>query len=515
VVSIARRPPQRDRARPLGRRVRLLAIVAALAVVGPLVASSPASAQETGNAPPGAKEALEARRDELVAALAGAAEQLDSNRVALRSATEAFEAAEAALPGNLEHQREVAEAQVLPSRARREFALTAYMGGDPRGRQFIESLATGTFTLEPLRDAVIYEVAQARATERLAELTAEAAGLATEQAELEATRDANRAARDAASAEIGRLEVQIAAFELELADVEKTLRRYGANSSGFPLTGLDGAASRPALAVKIDNHPDARPQSGLNQADLVYEELVEGGITRFIAVFHSSDADVVGPIRSGRTSDLDVLANLNKALFASSGGNANVLDALESANLVSVIENYQADAYYRDDSGYAPHNLYSSTDALYAVNPGGAGTPPRLFLYRGVGEPTAIGRPVTGFAVRIGNDTVDYTWNGTGWQRGTASTTDADGVALAPENVVVQFVDYGVSSADERSPEVRITGSGEAWVFTDGRLIEGAWQRDTTADVTFLTDAQGNEIALTPGRTWVLLPEPGRASVFG
>ena len=131
---------------------------------------------------------------------------------------------------------------------------------------------------------------------------------------------------------------------------------------GYPLTGLpitdQAAATRVALVAKIDNHPAARPQTGLNKADIVFEENVEA-LTRFAAVFHSQGSDPVGPLRSGRTQDIDILASLNKPLFAWSGGNYLVTKAINASDMVNV--GYSASrgkgGYYREKTMKAPHNM--------------------------------------------------------------------------------------------------------------------------------------------------------------
>src|SRR5436305_10233595 len=137
----------------------------------------------------------------------------------------------------------------------------------------------------------------------------------------------------------------------------------------FPLTGLltgGGPATRPALSVKIDNISAALPQSGLNNADLVYEELVEGGQTRLFAVFQSQDADPVGPIRSARPVDADLLDQLGGGIFAYSGAAAGEIAPSEDHSGATLLSNDNGvSAFYRDRSRSAPHNVYSSTGELY------------------------------------------------------------------------------------------------------------------------------------------------------
>lgn len=494
----------------------VLATLATLVVVGAPAGAQP-PAQPPGRPPAGAKDAIEARRNELNAQIqqsdaiiADATVRRDQNQTAL-------DAARARLPGNQSEIDQAIADREAPIQARRELALASYVGGDPQTNQWLDTLATGRFNLDSLRNAQLFDAAEEFARARIAELDKRRRDLEIEKVELQTKALESEAAVATAVNELTAAESTKAGAILELEQVERELRRYGSNPGGFPLTGVAGKASRPALAVKIDNHPNARPQSGLNEADLVYEELVEGGITRFVAIFHSTDAPVVGPVRSGRTSDLAILANLNRALFGASGGNDYTLKALGQANLESVIEARAPGAYYRASFNVAPHNLYTSANALWSASSGNAGEPPRLFTYREPTQPPAGGQPTNAVTVAVGNERVTYTWNGSIWQRslGAQVQTDANGKPLGAPNLVIQFVSYGISPADANSPEVRIAGSGDVWVLTAGQLIPGVWRRDSAFDVTFLVDAAGNEIPLTPGRTWVLLPEPGGARVGG
>jgi len=147
-----------------------------------------------------------------------------------------------------------------------------------------------------------------------------------------------------------------------------------------PLTGAPAAdesiLNRPALVVKIDNHPQARPQWGLNQADLVFEENVEQ-LTRFAAVFHSQGSDPVGPIRSGRIQDVNLLGSLNHPLFAWSGGNQQVTSAIRKSWLVDLSHSVanEKGGYRRESSRNAPHNLLAETTKLWSLAPADAKPP--------------------------------------------------------------------------------------------------------------------------------------------
>jgi hypothetical protein len=298
--------------------------------------------------------------------------------------------------------------------------------------------------------------------------------------------------------------------------------------TGLPHSGDPAVLTRPALVAKIDNADGAgtaRPQAGINQADVVVEERVEGSVTRLAAVFHSQDADPVGPIRSFRTTDLHIVANLNQPLLAWSGANADFARLAREGPLVDVGYDAVPDAYYRDPDRRAPHNLMTSTPALRAHTPEGAGPPPPLFTYRAQGSPLAGGRPVADVRVsygsRGGSAPVNYrTDTGTGtflrFQRDTPHL-DAAGVQVQVENVVIMHVRYVPTGATDSGgnpvPEAELIGEGTAWVLSGGSIVEGRWSRPSEEAVATLVDAAGAVIALAPGRTWVALPEDGGATI--
>lgn len=281
----------------------------------------------------------------------------------------------------------------------------------------------------------------------------------------------------------------------------------------MPLTGLpiedEAKANRPALVVKIDNHPDARPQSGLNAADIVYEENVES-LTRFAVVFQSNDSDPVGPIRSGRTQDVALLGSLNKPLFAWSGGNPNVTRAIDSSDLVDLSQSRAGNqgGFFRSGDRKAPHNLYAKTSALYTFTPIYAPAPPPQFTYRAADE-GFNGVPSLGVDLKMDGVKVNWTWDGDSSsylrKQGGQPHMDADLGQVNAANVVVLEVDYKPSPADARSPEAQTIGTGKVYVFTAGVMVEGTWTRADRLDPFTLTDDDGNVIALTPGRTWVEL----------
>lgn len=287
-----------------------------------------------------------------------------------------------------------------------------------------------------------------------------------------------------------------------------------------PLTGLTvddpTVLDRPALFLKIDNHPDGRPQSALDEADLVIEMLAEYQLSRFAAVFHTNDPDHVGPVRSSRTSDFDLLRAFDEPLYGSSGGNDYVLAAMRDLPVENVTA-FTRTEYYRDPSRSRPHNLYVDTEDLFALAAEGAGPPQAWFTYRDEGEALpASAEPASGDVTVRWGFPVTFSWDegSQGWlrtQEGEPHVLD-DGTQLAPTNVVLLMADYVTSRADANSPELVSTGEGDAVVLTDGHIVTGRWMRSSPEDPPALFDDDGDEIALTPGQTWVMWPESGSVS---
>jgi hypothetical protein len=294
----------------------------------------------------------------------------------------------------------------------------------------------------------------------------------------------------------------------------------------MPLTGLPPAdpadVGRPVLAVKIDNVAVAHPQSGINQADVVYEELVENSSTRLMAMFQSTDAAPIGPVRSARPTDPPVFTPLNRPLFAWSGANGWVTPIIQNSNIVDVGNTPAVDQYYRDTSRRAPDNLYiQGYLSMLASHQADAGSPPQLFAYRGPNDPLGAGAQPLG-SIDItwgplgGNAPVDYGWdpNVGGWERsqGGEPHVDADGVQAAPQNVVIEFIDYPL---DGGIPSGQSVGTGVVWVLTAGQIIQGTWSKPAPEAVTQYVDSAGAPIKLTPGRTWVELAPPDSTTITG
>ena len=278
----------------------------------------------------------------------------------------------------------------------------------------------------------------------------------------------------------------------------------------YPLTGVKNPdpvlAARPALIVKIDNSGGARPQSGFNEADLVFEEIVNDHITRFAMVFQSGDTDPVGPIRSGRLQDVDLFTALDHPLFAWSGGNATVTDQINNSQLVNIGPS-RAAVYHRTTDRKVPHNLYSNTAALYTQTPPFAPPAKQQFAYREPGAPAA-GTPSAGVTVQLDSIDVSWNWNaadGVYYRTMEGSRhMDRNSGQVSTNNIVVLAMEYapGISG----SPDAQTLGSGEVFVFTGGNYIHGTWTRKDIHDPFALVADDGSPIRLQPGRTFIELP---------
>ena len=295
-----------------------------------------------------------------------------------------------------------------------------------------------------------------------------------------------------------------------------------------PLTGElttdPNLAQRRALAVKVDNSDRrSRPQAGLAAADVVYEVLIEGAATRFLAVFHSEIPDRVGPVRSSRSSDIDLLTDLATPFLASSGANTTVLREIRQAEragtLVDIGGLRMIDPYTRDPSRRSPYNLYFHFEDLPGATsdtlPGGALDAPvaPLFEYGSSNPPgLADAAGVTVTYHKSSGNVVSHIWDDSlrGWvriQEGTLMTTETDFGAseVAPTNVAVVWMPYGTSAADAGSPQVFSFGSGDAFVLTAGAVHDAVWERTEEHPGFRFSDEAGNPLTLSPGSTWLLL----------
>lgn len=273
------------------------------------------------------------------------------------------------------------------------------------------------------------------------------------------------------------------------------------------------------LAVVIENHPDARPQSGLDKASIVYETLAEGGITRFLAIFQENEVAEIGPVRSARIYFLDWVLEYN-AIFAHVGGNIAALDQIGPLKIQDVNQFWNANYFWRDSARYAPHNVYTTTDKLRAA--GDKAGYPKTSEFAGHTfkadkklEERPQGASVTvDFSGGAYNPTYTYDRNNNVWLRSQVGVPfkDKSGQQIAPKNVVVEFAgfSFGHSRDGAQLTTIKNIGSGRALFYIDGEQIEGTWQKTDRNSKTVFKDTQGNEVPLNTGQTWIEVVPDGR-----
>lgn len=295
--------------------------------------------------------------------------------------------------------------------------------------------------------------------------------------------------------------------------------------TGVEYTGSQAWQNRPALALKIGNAPPERPQAGLDKADLTYEEIVEGGTTRFMAVFSTNDPGRVGPIRSARKVDPTLLAPLN-ALFGYSGGAPSTIRVLQAASgFTDVGINRASGAYHRDSNRRSPYNLYTSTSELWSGRSGAL--PKQHFTFLKASEDPGAGSQEIAANVRLsfaGNGSeIHYAYDaakGTyGRNVGGSAHMAEGGVPLTYRNVVVPSVEisagYSIDKAGFRTFDIKTVGSGGLVLFRGGKAFRGTWERGTDADPWRFVDEAGQAIRLAPGNTIIELLPQGRPVTVG
>jgi len=284
-----------------------------------------------------------------------------------------------------------------------------------------------------------------------------------------------------------------------------------------PITGKPIVKQGSPVAVSVDNFPNARPESGLARADLVYEVLSEGGITRYLALFHSQAPSVVGPVRSARPY-FALLAKEWGAVFAHCGGDPKDVEPICEWNVVDADEFKHGELYWRDKSREAPFNLYTSVDNLRKITSDPLHAPGKRYEFQDWTD-----KPVAGLEIRYGREyAVQYKHAGKkyerwildgsreAWAYGDRDTNEKPEVA----NVIVQFARSRVAYSDG-GLVIDLIGEGKSAYLLGGRYSEGTWKKESLDKPTFFYTAEGKKITLTPGQTWIqIVPEDARVTVL-
>jgi len=287
-----------------------------------------------------------------------------------------------------------------------------------------------------------------------------------------------------------------------------------------PLTGqvvAIGALTAPALSAKVDNHPAARPQVGLERTDLVFEELVEGGMTRYVAVWHSDVPAEIGPIRSIRPMDPDIISPLG-GIVAYSGGQYRFVELMKATEVYNAIHGQRdtADFMFRTRGKPGPHDVLVRAPELIAQHLDRVAPVQQFSFAPDLAGSSAMreGVPVETIALRFGAASApSWTWDAgaSRWARSQDGSADLDpsGVPYRAVNVIVLRVPVTVS---QQIPKTELIGEGEAWISAGGKTVHATWSKGSRTDTIRLVDDTGTVIRLAPGNTWIeLVPHAGSA----
>ena len=272
---------------------------------------------------------------------------------------------------------------------------------------------------------------------------------------------------------------------------------------------------RPAVGVKIENNPSAYPLSGLDEAEIVYEEQVEGGLTRFLAIYHCTDSTQAGPVRSSREVDPPILSPYTKIL-AAAGGNPGVRANLEEFDIVLIDETGAGEAMERiARTGISSeHTLYGNTKKLRKLGQKKYEDPPTEDIFE-FGDLPEGGKKTKTISLNFGSSIIGFEWKEGAWFR-----TDDDsplimenGDQLSFDNVIIEEHTVSLSTRftdvlGTPSPVIDdVTGSGDAYLFRDGQMFAGRWVRDSEDDPVAFETKAGDAFVLKPGNTMIeLLP---------
>lgn len=281
------------------------------------------------------------------------------------------------------------------------------------------------------------------------------------------------------------------------------------------------AKDAPAIAVKVENDPAARPQSGLEEADVVYEEIVEGGITRFMAIFHCGDSKKVGPVRSARFDDPKIALPFTNTL-AYSGANSIVQKELRKRRIMSITEGMKGAPLFRDPAGSTSvHSVHANTKLLRKYAPKKAGPPAFGVFPRGpVGKGAKKAKAV--FINFEDGNTIEYAFRKGLWYRSEGGTRfmAASGKQIAVPNLLVQEVRVDnskkiVDIEGNPSPDIDLEGKGRALLFRDGRVVRGEWKIKKDGAPPVFTTRKGEAMTFADGPIWVELVPSRRGNVKG
>lgn len=282
-----------------------------------------------------------------------------------------------------------------------------------------------------------------------------------------------------------------------------------------PITGLPMGNPGHPVAVSTDNLSPARPQSGLAKADIIYEVLAEGPVTRYLAIYLSEAPEIVGPVRSVRPY-LVMLAKEWNAVLAHCGASPDGYKAIDDLKVLDANDMTQGGLFWRDNSRKMPHNLYGSIETLRKVGKTPAPETAKRYEFQEWSDD-----PLAELEIRYGRTyAVRYVYDNGKYRRIVVDGSlepfvQADretGEECAVSNVIIQFAKSRVLDEELRLA-IDLIGEGKAVYLLGGRFLEGTWKKESVDEPTWFYTADGEKITLTPGQTWVqIVPQDAKVT---
>lgn len=287
------------------------------------------------------------------------------------------------------------------------------------------------------------------------------------------------------------------------------------------LTGLlvenEEAISAPISAVMIENSPEARPQSGLKQAEIVFEAIAEGGITRFLTLFQNNKPEIIGPVRSIRMYYVNWVAAFD-ASIAHCGGSAEALSEVRNGNYRDIDELFNSSYFWRASDRYAPHNLYTSAELLEKINNKKGYTKSNFTAFKRVDGKPSETLDATNIKINVSSylfnssyayDVEKNTYNR--FQAGEAHLDREQGQISPNVVIAIRVNEYTMADGHEN---ISTINSGEATIFQNGTAISAIWTKASPTSQIVFTDVDGSEIPLVNGQTWIVaVPNNGNGAV--
>lgn len=286
------------------------------------------------------------------------------------------------------------------------------------------------------------------------------------------------------------------------------------------LTGLlvenEAAITAPITAVMIENSPESRPQSGLKQAEVVFEAIAEGGITRFMAFFQNNKPEIIGPVRSVRLYYVNWLAAFD-ASVSHCGGSAEALAEVQNGNYRDIDQSFNDSYYWRATDRYAPHNLYTSSELLASLNEAKGYTQSTFTGFSRINGSPAATLDATNININVSsylfNSSYAYNAETNTYDRSQAGEAhlDREQGQISPSVVVAMHVDeYTMADGHENIDTI---SSGDATIFQNGTAVNAIWTKASATSQIVFTDAIGTDIPLVNGQTWLVAVPNGNGEV--